>query len=229
MRLRGYVVAALSLALLLALAACASEGASHSDGQSFASCAARLLVDGDEYTGMGGLVRDPETTGEEIQAVMPGCSDTNAVGIPPDETVAAQVLAGIEPDTALFFDAAIYIREGRLQDEQLQERLRYWRTEPTCDSAGTFTLVGGWLGVKGAHDPEHDGDIQLPYRVLMHVDAGPAAYVRTQLTVHASTRTDPALGPDDVTASLWKGGAVTAEVRCEGDRFSALTLRSSPP
>lgn len=58
--------------------------------------------------------------------------------------------------------SASYTREGRLQDEALHERLRYWRTEPMCDTAGTSTLAGGWLDATGAHDPEPDGDIRLP-------------------------------------------------------------------
>ena len=63
----------------------------------------------------------------------------------------------------------------------------------------------------------------------MHVDAGPEQYEGAQITVHASTSTSPALGPDDVKSSLWTGGSVTAQVRCDGDRFAATALTAAAP
>ncbi|KRE94060.1 hypothetical protein ASG76_11720 [Nocardioides sp. Soil774] len=171
------------------------------------------------YIGIGGLLRDPEVTGEEVEAVMPGCNDTGGE-MPPEETVTAQVLTEIGSDTALLFNGDVYVREGR----EAPEQLRYWRTAPKCSTEGTFELAGTWLGVQGPHKPQYDGDIQLPYRITVHVDEGPDEYVKTQITVHADISTSPALGPDDVKSSLWTGGTVTAQVRCDGDTFAATAL-----
>lgn len=87
---------------------------------------------------MGGLRRDPEVTGEQVEAVMPGCNDTGGEQ-PPDETVSAGVLRGIDPGTALLWDDTVFVREGR----RLPAWIRRWRTPPTCATPGTFTLGGG--------------------------------------------------------------------------------------
>ena len=173
-------------------------------------------MDGITYNGIGGLVRDPDLTGEEVEAVLPGCNDMGG-DEPPDEVVSAQVLMDVARDTALLFNGDLYVREGR----EAPEQFTYWRTAPTCATPGTFELSGGWLGVQGPHTPQYDGD--------MHVDVGPEQYEGAQITVHASTSTSPALGPDHVKSSLWTGGSVTAQVRCDGDRFKATALTAAAP
>ena len=212
---------ALAVACLpLGLTACAGSGTNLGETtRSSASCAAVLRVDGKDYLGIGGLRRDPEVTGEEVEATMPGCNDMGGEA-PPDETVTAQVLSEVDRDTALFYEGAIYVREGSDAPEQLQ----YWRTAPKCTTDGAFELSGTWLGVQGPHKPESDGDIQLPYRVTMHVDEGPDEYERAQVVVHAGTSTSPALDADDVKSTLWTGGSVTAQVHCDGGQFEATAL-----
>lgn len=228
MRVRTYAV--VLAALPWALGACSAQSTPEpEDGtSSSALCAARLVVDGQAYDGIGGLRRDPAVTGAEVEAVMPGCDDTGGEP-PPEEAVTAQVLAEVPPGTALLFDGAVYVREGQGQDPQLQERLRHWRTSPRCSTPGTFELTGPWLGVDGPHEPEVDGDIRPPYRLTIHVDAGPEAYTRAQVDVQVTASTSPALGQSDVSTALWAGGTVTAEVRCDGARFVALGVRSQAP
>jgi hypothetical protein len=218
---RQQALALTATCLTLALTSCGTADTEDNSGteRGAASCAAVLRIDGATYIGIGGLVRDPEVTGEEVEAVQPGCNDTGGEE-PPGEAVSAQVLSDVAKDTALLFNGDVYVRHGR----EAPEQLRFWRTAPTCATPGTFELSGTWLGVEGPHQPEYDGDIQLPYRVLMHVDAGPDQYVKTQITVHADTSTSPALGPDDVKASLWTGGTVRAQVHCDADRFAATAL-----
>jgi hypothetical protein len=220
MSLRHHVLVLAVVGLPLGLTSCAGSGPDlgETTGAS-ASCAAVLRVDGATYLGIGGLRRDPAVTGEEVEAVMPGCNDTGGEA-PPDEFVSAQVLSEVDSDTAILFDGAVYVRDG----SEAPEQLTYWRTAPTCDTDGTFELSGGWLGVQGPHKPEHDGDIQLPYRISMHVDEGPEEYRGAQITVRADTSTSPALGPEDVESSLWTGGTVTAQVQCDGAQFEAIAL-----
>lgn len=217
---RHQALALVVACLPLTLTACGANGPNLGETtNTSASCAAVLRVDGKDYLGIGGLRRDPEVTGEEVEAVMPGCNDTGGEA-PTDETVSAQVLSEVDTDTALFYEGAVYVREGTDAPEELTR----WRTAPTCDTVGTFELSGTWLGVQGPHKPEQDGDIQLPYRITMHVDDGPEQYEKAEVVVHADTETSPALGPDDVKSTLWTGGTVTATVRCDGDRFEATAL-----
>ena len=225
MRVRSYVgmVAALPL-----LAGACSSGVGGTSDETSRSCVARLVVDGREYTGTGGLVREPDVTGEEVEATLPGCNDTGGEDAP-DEAVIAFALDGIDPQTALLFGSDVYISEGSPQDEHLSELLRHWRSVPACETAGPFTLSGDWLGVRGPHEPDVDGDIRAPYRLTMHVDDGPEQYVRTQVVVRVTASTTPALDQDDVETSLWAGGTVTAEVECDGRRFVAVSVSSSPP
>ena len=220
MQSRPQALAFAAACLALSLTACGANSPNLGETtNASASCAAVLRVDGADYLGIGGLRRDPEVTGEEVEAVMPGCNDTGGE-TPPDETVSAQVLSDVDTDTALFYEGAVYVREGREAPEQLTQ----WRTAPACDTEGTFELSGTWLGVQGPHTPQYDGDIQLPYRITMHVDDGPAQYEKAEVVVHADTETSPALDADDVRSTLWTGGTVTATVRCDGDRFEASAL-----
>lgn len=217
---RQQVLALAAACLALGLTSCGTNDRGQDETvRSAASCGAVLRIDGATYIGVGGLRRYPAVTGEEVEAIQPGCNDMGGEA-PPDETVSAQVLREIGTDTALLFNGDVYVREGR----EATEQLTYWRTAPPCVTAGTFELSGTWLGVQGPHRPEHDGDIKLPYRVSMHVDEGPEEYVGAQVTVHADTSTIPALGPDDVDSTLWTGGSMTAEVHCDGDRFAARAL-----
>ena len=217
---RQQALALAAACLPLSLTACGADNLNLGETtNTAASCAAVLRVDGKDYLGIGGLRRDPPVTGEEVEAVMPGCDDTGGEA-PTDETVSAQVLSEVDSDTALLYEGAVYVREGRDAPEQLQQ----WRTAPKCDTEGTFELSGTWLGAQGAHKPNYDGDIQPPYRITMHVDDGPEQYEKAEVVVHAETETSPALDADDVKSTLWTGGTVTATVRCDGDTFTAEAL-----
>ena len=126
------------------------------------------------------------------------------------------------PGTAVYFQGAIYVRDGR----HLPKRTQRWFRASRCDMPGRFEVTGDWLGVRGPKKPRFDGDIRVPYRVEMHVTSGPARYVGATITVRATESTDPTLTPADVKASLWRGGRVTASVRCADRKFTALALHT---
>jgi hypothetical protein len=186
-----------------------------------ASCAAVIRYDGHTYLGTGIVKRDPKVTGRALPAVRPGCDDSGGqLEADKDEAVRVEELADVAPGTALLFEDSIYLRHGR----DLPEEAQLWFRAPRCGTAGTFEVTGDWLGVTGPKQPGSDGDLRLPYRVEMHVTSGPTRYVGTTIMVHATGRTDPALSAADVKASLWKGGQVSASVRCVDRRVEALSL-----
>jgi hypothetical protein len=216
--LRAAVAVVAAAMLLVGLPGC-------SGGESgAASCAAVLVYDGHTYSGRGGVAREPEVTGRSMPAVLPACDDTGGQSDAEsrDEAIRVHELAAVDPTTAVFFNGAVYVRDGR----ELPERTRRWFSAPGCSTAGTFEVAGDWIGVTGPRKPRFDGDLRPPYRLEVHVTSGPARYVGARITVRATPATAPALTPTDVEESLWQGGQVTAAVRCVGGRFEALALRT---
>jgi hypothetical protein len=126
-------------------------------------------------------------------------------------------------DRAFLGHGQLYVREGR----GFPEAARAWFEKTRCDEPGRFELTGQWLGVRSRHEARFDGDLRPPYRITAWVAQGPAAYVDTLVTVHATETTDPSLGPEDVEGSLWEGGDVSARVHCEGGRFVADALSTA--
>jgi hypothetical protein len=203
--------------LLAGLSACSSGH----DGS--ASCAAVIVYDGHTYLGNGGVKRDPEVTGRSMPAVLPSCDDTGGQSeADKDESVRVVELADVAASTAVFFQGAIYVRDGRDLPKQTQR----WFRAPQCGTDGTFELTGDWLGVTGPKQARFDGDIRLPYRLEVHVTSGPTRFVGTTILVRATEATDPALTSADVKASLWQGGQVTASVQCADRHFEALSLHT---
>ena len=126
----------------------------------------------------------------------------------------------LTPGTAVLFDGSVYVRDGR----DLPEATRGWFRAPRCGGAGTFEVTGDWLGVTGPRRPRFDGDLRPPYRLEVHVTSGPTRYVGATIMLRATRSTVPALTPSDVRTSLWRGGQVTASVRCTDRGFEALAL-----
>ena len=158
-----------------------------------------------------------------MPAVMPGCDDSGGQSEPePDEDVRVEELVDVAPGTAVFWDGSIFIRDGR----DLPQEPQRWFRVPRCRTAGTFAVTGDWLGVTGRNKVRFDGDLRPPYRLEVHVTSGPSPYVGARIMVRATEATDPALGPADVKGSLWKGGQLSASVRCAAGHFEAVALHT---
>jgi hypothetical protein len=217
--MRPTLLAAL-LGTFAVLGGCGADHATQSEGS--ASCAARVELDGYSYNGYGGLTRDPALSGRVVRALMPGCDDGN--GASPDEVVKAAELSDLPLSRAVFVDGHLYVRGN----DPLPEETRAWFQPQRCETAGAFELHGDWLAVQGPKKVRFDGDLRPPYRLNLHVTEAPQPYVGTTIQVHATSDTDPALGPRDVRTSLWKGGTLTAQVTCEHGRAVASALTSQP-
>lgn len=198
------------------VASCSGEDGVGSAGD----CASAVEVDGRLYLGHGEVRRDPRTTGRTVDAVLPPCNDTGGQAADePAQHVQVEELVDVPVERAVLWNGGVYLRQG----SPVPEAARAWFRAPRCADAGTFPLRGEWLAVGGAQ-PHQDGELRPPYRVVVHVTDGPAAYVGTTLRVLATRATDPLLGPDDVRTSLWQGGDVAARVRCDDGAFTALSL-----
>lgn len=198
------------------------SGCSGSDAGS-ASCPSTIVYDGHTYVGQGAVKRDPEVTGRSMPAVLPGCNDSGGQSEgEKDEAVRVEELVDVAPGTAVLWGDTVFIRDGRVLPEETQR----WFHAPRCGTAGTFAVTGDWLGSTGPKKVRFDGDIRPPYRLEVHVTSGPSRYVGATITVRATKATDPALGPADVKGSLWKGGQVSASVRCVDRHFEALALHT---
>jgi hypothetical protein len=200
-----------TLALLLAVAGC--SGSTGTGGE--AACADLVRYDGHRYTGSGELQRMPATSGPAGTATRLACDDGN--GAAPEEDIAIEELREVPLDRAFLSHGQLYVR----QDLDFPEQARAWFETTTCQETDPFDVTGQWWGVESRREVRFDGDIRPPYRITAWVTDGPAAYVETKVTVHATRATDPQLGPEDVKRSLWEGGDVTAHVHCEDGRFVA--------
>lgn len=200
-----------ALALLLVLPGC--SGATGTG--SAADCADLVRYDGHRYVGHGELQRMPATSGRTGAATRLSCDDGN--GPSPEEDIEVVQLLDVPLDRAFLSHGQLYVRD----DLDLPAAARPWFEPTTCDETEPFEVTGQWLGVESPNEVRFDGDIRPPYRITAWLTDGPAAYVDTRVTVHATTQTDPQLGPEDVKRSLWEGGDVTALVHCEQGRFVA--------
>jgi hypothetical protein len=221
--LRGLALRAAVPIAVASLAACAGTLADGGDqGAGEASCAALIVYQGTDYWGFGELKRDPATTGRQVRGVLPGCDDTGGQApAEPQESVQVAELVDVALETAFLWNGSIFIRDGR----ELPPSARTWFRAPRCTTPGEFKIVADWLGVTGPKKPRFDGDLRLPYRLEAHVTDGPSGYVGATIAVRADAATEPALRPEDVKRSLWRGGQVAGRVVCDAGRFRALELR----
>ena len=182
------------------------------------SCAALLEYDGHRYIAHGELKRDPATTGRVGSGVAPGCDGGG--GATRDRRVEVAELTDLPKDRAVLVEGSVYVRV----DQPFPEAARAWFVAPRCDTSREFELRGDWLSVQGPNRPRFDGDLRPPYRLGVHVTDGPEEYVGATIQIRATKSTHPALGPEDVKTSLWKGGGVIAQVQCESGHFTASSL-----
>jgi hypothetical protein len=206
-----HVKPATALVLLVLLAGC--SGSTEAGGA--ASCADLVRFDGKRYHGHGELQRMPATTGPAGTATRLGCDDGS--GASTDEDIEVVGLRDVPLDRGFLSHGQLYVRD----ELEFPDAARDWFEPTRCEDAEPFELTGRWLGVESSRKVRFDGDIRPPYRVNAWVTRGPQEYVDTRVTVHADGHTDPQLGPDDVKASLWEGGHVTAAVHCVDGRFVA--------
>ncbi len=193
------------------------------DGNGAASCAAEIEYDGRTYLGHGELKREPATTGRVERGTRPGCDDGG--GASGEERVQVAELADVPMARAVLVNGSFYVA----RDEPFPEQARPWFRAPRCDSEAPFELTGDWVSVQGPRRARFDGDLRTPYRAGVRVTDGPDSYLRTMIEVHATDETDPLLGPRDVKTALWRaGGQLIAEIECDGGRFRATSLRSTP-
>lgn len=216
---------ALVAALALATAACAgpSSSGAGTSSSSRGMCEARLQQDGTDYVGFGGLVREPEVTGEEVGVALQWCDDTGRGTTPPDTPATARVLADLPPDLALLIDHTLYVRSGR----ELPRWTDRWFTEPTCRRPGTFELAGEWTGIDGGALP--DGHYAPPYRVFVHVTSGPATFVGASIKVRVTSSTDRAPDGAGVADALQRGAEAVVVAGCVNGYVRALSLRTRAP
>lgn len=113
-------------------------------------------------------------------------------------------------------------------DRPFPESARRWFVPPSCHTRGSFELKGDWISVQEPKEPRFDGDLRVPYRLGVRVTDGPMEYRETTIQVQVNASTAPTLGPDDVKTSLWEGGGIVAQMRCESDEFVATVVRSTP-
>lgn len=199
------------LAPLLVLLGCSGATGAGSS----ADCADLVRYDGHRYVGHGELQRMPASSGGSGTATRLGCDDGN--GPSPEEEIEVVRLRDVPLDRGFLSHGQLYVRD----DQDFPEAARAWFEPTTCDESAPFELTGRWLGVESSREVRFDGDIRPPYRVTAWVTDGPAAYVDTRVTVHATEQTDPQLGPEDAKRSLGEGGDVVARVHCEAGRFVA--------
>jgi hypothetical protein len=157
----------------------------------------------------------PPTSGPAGTATRLSCDD--GTGPSPEEDIDVVELRDVPLDRAFLSHGQLYVRD----ELDFPEAARSWFEPTSCDETESFELTGQWLGVESSREVRFDGDLRPPYRVTAWVSEGPAAYVDTLVTVHATARTEPQLGPEDAKRSLWEGGDVVAQVHCEAGRFVA--------
>lgn len=209
----GVRFAVLAMAATLLFGGCGDDD-SRSRGE--ALCPAELDYAGHRYVGSGELKRDPSTTGRVETAVETGCGGGSA-------KVEVAELVDLPLERAFLARGAVYFRT----DLPYPEQARKWYVAPRCESAGSFEVRGGWLAVQSPNETRFDGDMRLPYRLTVHVTAGPQDYLGTTIVVHATLDTTPALGPEDVKRALWEPGVLIAHAHCEDGKFVADALSTN--
>ena len=204
-----------ALALLAgALTSCGGEDSS-------AACVAVLEVDGSSYYPRDRFEGEVPTTGEEVDAVIPGCND---VGTEPDEDVRVEVIRDVVPGTAVLHDGELYVRGG----VQLPPSAGDWYPSVSCSAPGELALRGDLGGTSVPYQPYSEPESEAPYEVDLLVSEG--SYADTWLEVQVTARTQSELTGADRRAP--RRADVRATGRCDDGEFVAesigLTSRHSP-
>jgi len=204
----GMVRTLLALALIGgALSSCAgSEGS--------ASCIAALEVDGNAYYGRARPDAEIPTTGEEVDAVIPGCNDTGREE--PDEEVRVELIRDVPAGTAVVFQDDLYVRGG----VQLPAAAGDWYPSVSCRAPGEFTLRGRLGGLSEPYQPYVERDLEAPYEVDLLVDG--RRFPHTVLDVQVTAETESGL--TDADRDRRRVG-LTVTARCDNGEFVAVSVQ----
>lgn len=216
-RLRRHRVVTERGPVLLACVLVATIASACTAGDESASCAALVKVDGHSYYGHSGPERPVPTTGEMVDATLPGCNDS---GGPEEPAVAvtAQVIDGVPVETAVLHDGVVHIRDGA----RMPASSTAWFDGTFCTGTDTFRLLGRWRGATEPGAPYFDGTLEPPYDVMVDVEGPPGRLVGERVDVQVTTETTPVLTDEDL--DRMPGATVRATVRCEDGAFVAVAI-----
>lgn len=196
------------LALLAgALSACAG-------GSSGASCIAVVEMDDQPYYQRSWFEGEIPTTGEMVDAVIPGCNDTGQDE--PDDQIRVELIRDVPASTAVVFHDELYVRGG----VQLPAGAGDWYPSVSCRESGALTLLGRFGGVSEPYQPYVERELTAPYEVDLLVGDGP--YSELWLEVQVTTETESELTAADRDR---KRVVLRATVDCDDGEFVAQSLQ----
>ena len=182
-----------------------------------ASCAAVMEVGTVRYVAHGELLRVPRPGRDLGAATVLGCDDVA------DRTVRAAALPGVDSTEAVLADGSAWV----VDDGSVPEELQILSQPVRCSGAGTQTLGGDWISVRGAQ-PDQDGALGPPYVALVQADTGESLPLETwssvRVEVEVTSQTAGGADPALVARTLQGGAPVQAEVTCVGGRYVASSL-----
>lgn len=208
------VVAALAVPLAMNGNGDLDEGSS---GQ--ASCAARLELGGQTYSGHGEGIRQPRIGAKIGEATLLGCQDV------PDESVVAYPVPGVPTAQAVYAIGGVWVAE----DLQAVPSAIAALDEPvSCASPGPVTFTGDWIAARGPM-PANDNEMVLPYTAQIVAESGDklplGEWASVQLDVRVTDATRGGNEPQSIEKSLRGNVPVTVTAHCEGGRFVADSMR----
>ncbi len=186
-----------------------------------ADCEAILKFGGRSYTGLGGLYRTPKP-GERLgTGVQPGCDDQGK-GPGPSTSTEVYRLPGVDPAVGLVTGAGVWLAAA-----SPPALVRLARTPPPCELEGSTSLVGSWISVRSAREPQFDGDVTKPFR-FEFTTSDPRLVGTMWESVTIKARSGPDLevpGVPEIDRMLLRGEEARVTVRCQGERWVADELR----
>jgi hypothetical protein len=219
----------LFLVLMMGATACGSSGSPPSTAGAVGSCASVAYFDGREYSGHRAVVHP--VPGEVLgEARLPGCNDTGEPTAPPDEFVEVARLSGVDPEIAMVVATTpevIYVRSDL--DPLPDEVVEFFAAPPCEPTDGPIELEGQWLSILGPNGTT-EVDLVPPYTVGMLVaHSSSPRYLMAEIEVEVLPSLGSPLTREDLSSSLWEGGTVQVETRCDGERFIAESIEAFPP
>jgi hypothetical protein len=191
-------------------------------------CALEMTYQGRPYdpAPMGPPDRAPVLTGRTVLAQLPGCDDGSGALVPED--VEVREIAGVGPDTAVWWDDAILLARGKRLPESLAPLFR----PATCRFSGSVEVSGRWLGVLSSKPARFDGDLRTPLRIDLYVEdvADPAVDLeRYTISIRDVGDAMPALDKAMAEEALWSSSAaLKVSVACVDGEFRATSFDTVP-
>jgi hypothetical protein len=186
-----------------------------------------LQFHGRDYEGVSVAVA-PEAGRDLGDGVSPPCNDSGATPGAPGRVPLAE-LAGVSTKDAVLVrgrDDVVMVRRGL---DPIPPEVRRLMSAPACASADVpLRLEGPWLGIIGA-DGKTEIDLVPPYDVDVRVrSASSDRYLRAELALRVPTELGRPITRDDIHRALWHPGIVSAQVHCDGGRFVADEITTTP-